>query len=104
MPLPRELLERLLERRNLAEAEAEALVTHLTNAETPPAFSGAVLAALRSKGVVADEIRKQASIPRRIRNRLQSKRNCHHVQWRRQPTQRGERKLFLYFPLHRPHL
>jgi anthranilate phosphoribosyltransferase len=69
MPLPRELLERLLERRNLSELEAEALVTHLTNPETPPAFSGAVLAALRSKGVVAEEIRGFARAMRRLARR-----------------------------------
>ena len=57
MPLPRELLEKLLDRRDLSEAEAQELLGHLTNPETPPAMSGAVLAALRSKGVVADELR-----------------------------------------------
>jgi len=69
MPLPRELLERLLERRNLSEAEADALVIHLTDAQTAAAFSGAVLAALRSKGVVADEIRGFARAMRRLARR-----------------------------------
>jgi anthranilate phosphoribosyltransferase len=57
MHLPRELLERVLERRDLSEAEAEALLMHLTNPDTAPAFAAAVLAGLRSKGVVADEVR-----------------------------------------------
>ena len=57
MPALRELLEKLLDRRDLSEAEARELLAHLTNAETPLAMSGAILAALRSKGVVADELR-----------------------------------------------
>ena len=57
MPSQRELLERLLERRDLSQVEAEELLTHLTNTEGSPVVAGAVLAALRSKGVVADELR-----------------------------------------------
>ena len=38
MPAPRELLEKLLDRRDLSEAEARELLGHLTNAETPPAM------------------------------------------------------------------
>jgi anthranilate phosphoribosyltransferase len=69
MPSPRELLERLLERLDLSQVEAEELLTHLTNTEGSPAMAGAVLAALRSKGVVADELRGFASAMRRLARR-----------------------------------
>jgi anthranilate phosphoribosyltransferase len=69
MPLPRELLEKLLERRDLTEPEARELLGHLMNAETPPAMSGAVLAALRSKGVVAEELRGFALTMRELARR-----------------------------------
>jgi anthranilate phosphoribosyltransferase len=62
---PRELLERLLERRDLSQAEAEELLGLLTDRETPPAMAGALLAAMRSKGVVADEVRGFAQAMRR---------------------------------------
>ncbi|HKT72326.1 MAG TPA: anthranilate phosphoribosyltransferase [Steroidobacteraceae bacterium] len=57
MPAPREVLDKLLERRDLSEAEAHELVTQLTSDDAAPAMSGALLAALRSKGIVADELR-----------------------------------------------
>jgi anthranilate phosphoribosyltransferase len=69
MPLPRELLEKLLDRRDLAEAEAQELLGHLTNVDTPLAMSGAILAALRSKGVVADELRGFARTLRALSRR-----------------------------------
>lgn len=69
MHSPRELLERLLERRDLAQAEAEELLTHLTNPEGSPVVAGALLAALRAKGVVADEVRGFASAMRRLARR-----------------------------------
>lgn len=53
----REILERLLERRDLTEAEAEALITRLTDPALEPAMAGALLAALRAKGVTAAEMR-----------------------------------------------
>ena len=65
----RESLERLLERRDLAEAEAEELLGALASPEGSPAFAGAVLAALRSKGVVADEVRGFAKAMRRLARR-----------------------------------
>jgi anthranilate phosphoribosyltransferase len=65
----RELLERLLERRDLSEPEAEELLTHLTNPEGAPAMAGAILAALRTKGVVADEVRGFANAMRRLARR-----------------------------------
>jgi anthranilate phosphoribosyltransferase len=62
----RETLERLLERQNLSEDEADALVTALTRPDVPPAMSGALLALLRAKGVVADEVRGFARGMRRL--------------------------------------
>ncbi len=61
----REPLERLLERRDLTEGEAEELLGALTQPDAPPAAVGAVLAALRVKGVVADEVRGFATGMRR---------------------------------------
>ena len=69
MPATRELLERLLERQNLTQPEAEALLESLTDPETAPAVSGAVLAALRVKGAVADEVRGFAEAMRRLARR-----------------------------------
>ncbi len=69
MPRLRDLLEKLLERRDLTEAESQELLRELTNPETPPAMSGAVLAALRSKGVVADELRGFARLMRSLARR-----------------------------------
>lgn len=69
MPLPRELLEKLLDRRDLSEAEAAELLGHLTSPETAPALSGAILAALRTKGVVAEELRGLARTMRALARR-----------------------------------
>ncbi len=62
----RDTLERLLERQNLAEAEAAALLVALTDASLAPAMAGALLAALRSKGLTADEVRGFASAMRQL--------------------------------------
>jgi anthranilate phosphoribosyltransferase len=69
MPAARDLLNRLLERRDLTQPEAEALLGVLADPATSPAFSGAVLAAMRSKGVVADEVRGFAQAMRRLARR-----------------------------------
>ena len=53
----RDTLETLLSGKSLSEEEASALLRALTQSETPPAMGGALLAALRSKGVNADEVR-----------------------------------------------
>ena len=53
----RATLEHLLSGKSLSEAEAGELLRALTAVETPPALAGALLAALRSKGVTADELR-----------------------------------------------
>jgi anthranilate phosphoribosyltransferase len=69
MPSPREFLESLLERHDLSQVEAEELLTHLTNPAGSPAMAGAILAALRTKGAVADEVRGFASAMRRLARR-----------------------------------
>jgi anthranilate phosphoribosyltransferase len=67
----RDALERLLEREHLSEAEASATLRALTDAQTSPAMAGAVLAALRSKGVVANELRGFATTMRQLARRPQ---------------------------------
>ncbi|MHB1541369.1 MAG: anthranilate phosphoribosyltransferase [Steroidobacteraceae bacterium] len=65
----RELLERLLEGADLTQPQAERLLELLTQADTSPALIGAVLAALRAKGAVADEVRGFAEAMRRLARR-----------------------------------
>jgi anthranilate phosphoribosyltransferase len=50
-------LDRLLEGQNLTEREAAELLAALTSAELAPPLAGALLAALRAKGVTAAELR-----------------------------------------------
>ncbi len=50
-------LESLVEGRSLSEAVAYDLLVALTSSEVAPAMAGALLAALRAKGVTADELR-----------------------------------------------
>lgn len=69
MPAPRELLQQLLERRDLAQGQAEELLAHLTDGELAPAMAGAILAALTAKGVVAEEVRGFALTMRRLARR-----------------------------------
>ena len=69
MALPRELLQQLLERRDLSQAQAEELLAHLTDPQLPPAMAGAMLAALSTKGLVADEVRGFAQAMRRLAHR-----------------------------------
>src|SRR5579863_8858589 len=66
---PRELLQQLLERRDLTQLQAEELLAHLTDEELPPAMAGAIIAALTTKGVVADEVRGFALTMRRLARR-----------------------------------
>lgn len=54
---PRKALEHLLEGQHLSETESFELVTQLTQPDTHPALTGAVLTALRAKGVAAAELR-----------------------------------------------
>ena len=65
----RSTLEQLLQRRDLSEAQAGELLEALTDPELAPALAGAVLAALRSKGVTADEVRGLAGAMRRLARR-----------------------------------
>src|SRR3984885_8678488 len=57
MPKPRQILEQLLQRRDLTEIEAGELLRELTLPELAPPMAGALLAALRAKGVTSDEVR-----------------------------------------------
>lgn len=65
----RPLLERVLERGDLTETEAAETLHALTDPAMPPALAGALLAALRSKGVVADELRGFARAMRELARR-----------------------------------
>jgi anthranilate phosphoribosyltransferase len=61
---PRDILEHLLAGRDLAEPEAAALLEWLTRPELEPALAGALLVALRVKGVTAVEVRGFAAAMR----------------------------------------
>jgi anthranilate phosphoribosyltransferase len=65
----RRFLEQILERRNLTQSQAEELLNLLTDAALPPAVAGAMLAGLRMKGVVAEEVRGFACAMRRLGRR-----------------------------------
>ena len=69
LPDLRRLLERVLERGDLTETEAADTLRALTDPAFPPALAGALLAALRSKGVVADELRGFARAMRELARR-----------------------------------
>ena len=53
----RAALERLLDGGSLSESEAAQLLSALTDVQLAPALAGALLAALRAKGVTAEELR-----------------------------------------------
>jgi anthranilate phosphoribosyltransferase len=63
---PKATLERLLDRRDLSEVEAAAFLRQLTAGDLAPAMAGALLAALRAKGVTADEVRGFAGAMRAL--------------------------------------
>jgi len=65
----RQVLERLLDGRNLSEAEAGDLLRALTDAAVGPAMAGALLAALRAKGVTPEEVRGFAGAMRSLARR-----------------------------------
>jgi anthranilate phosphoribosyltransferase len=65
----RDTLERLLARQDLAEREAAELLRQLAGADMQPAMAGALLAALRAKGVAADELRGFAGAMRELAQR-----------------------------------
>jgi len=62
----REVLERLLQRRDLQQQEAGALLVALTDPALAPAMAGALLAALRAKGITPDEVRGFAGAMRSL--------------------------------------
>ena len=66
MDNPRHTLEQLLEDRNLSEAQAASLLRALTAADLAPAMAGALLTALRIKGITADEVRGFAGAMRAL--------------------------------------
>ncbi len=66
MPSARQTLEQLLDRRDLTEAQAAELLNALASGDTAPALAGAVLAALRAKGVTAAEVRGFAGAMRAL--------------------------------------
>jgi anthranilate phosphoribosyltransferase len=66
---PREILLQLLERGDLSQPQAEALLTQLTDPALPAALAGALLAALSAKGVVVAEVRGFAQAMRRLARR-----------------------------------
>jgi anthranilate phosphoribosyltransferase len=63
---PRDTLDHLVQRRDLGEAQAGELLNALTGAELDPALAGALLAALRTKGVTAAEVRGFAGAMRAL--------------------------------------
>ena len=69
MSAPRELLQQLIERRDLSQSQAEALLAHLTDPQLPPAMAGGLLAALSAKGLAAAELRGLAQAMRRLSRR-----------------------------------
>jgi anthranilate phosphoribosyltransferase len=62
----RRVLEHLLDGRNLPETEAAELMRALTDPALAPAMAGALLAALRAKGVTPEEVRGFASAMRSL--------------------------------------
>jgi anthranilate phosphoribosyltransferase len=60
------MLDTLVQRRDLTESEAQVLLKSLTGPEIAPAMAGALLAALRAKGVTAAEVRGFAGAMRAL--------------------------------------
>jgi anthranilate phosphoribosyltransferase len=65
----RETLEQILDRRHLSEEQASGLLNALTDPTLPPAMGGALLTALRAKGVTAEELRGLAKSMRKLARR-----------------------------------
>ena len=63
---PRDTLDALVQGRDLSEAQAAALLDSLTSPELDPVMAGALLAALRTKGVTAEEVRGFAGAMRAL--------------------------------------
>src|SRR4249920_1267758 len=60
LPGLRHKLDELLERRSLSTDEARQLLVELTDPEVPLPLAGALLAAIRAKGVTPEELRGYA--------------------------------------------
>ena len=60
------MLDTLVQRRDLTESEAQVLLKSLTDPEIAPAMAGALLTALRAKGVTAAEVRGFAGAMRAL--------------------------------------
>ncbi|HEY3729621.1 MAG TPA: anthranilate phosphoribosyltransferase [Steroidobacteraceae bacterium] len=70
-PALRAMLDRLLDGDSLTQSEAAGLLVALTSEELSPALAGALLAALRAKGVTAEELRGFAASMRALARRPQ---------------------------------
>jgi anthranilate phosphoribosyltransferase len=66
MDSPRHTLEHLLQGRDLSERQASELLHQLTKTDLAPAMAGALLAALRGKGVTSAEVRGFAGAMRAL--------------------------------------
>ena len=66
MQTPRQMLEHLLQRRDLSETDTAALLVQLASPQFPAVMSGALLAALRAKGETAAEVRGFAQAMRSL--------------------------------------
>ena len=66
MDSPRHMLEQLLEDRDLSELQAASLLRALTAPDFAPVMAGALLTALRIKGITADEVRGFAGAMRAL--------------------------------------
>jgi anthranilate phosphoribosyltransferase len=78
-PQLREWLDALLERRALSADDAQALLVGLTDPEVPPALAGALLAAVRAKGITPEELRGFALGMRSLARRPQIPRGMQAV-------------------------
>lgn len=65
----RDTLQHLLDGKDLSQDQASQLLIALTDANTPQAMAGALLIALRNKGVTADELRGFATTMRSLARR-----------------------------------
>ena len=70
MSFLRNTLEQLLEHHSLSESEASQLLLALTDEAIAPAMAGALLAALRSKGVTPDEVQCSSGVHANIQHQL----------------------------------
>jgi len=57
LPKLRHWLDELLERRALSTEDAQQLLVGMTDPDLPPSLAGALLAAVRAKGVTPEELR-----------------------------------------------